>query len=247
MPHTIAVVMLGPVVAARGGYAIGLFIHVAVIVRRRSWSAWRAADASAAAVGACPASRAGVDRAGKPGAHVSARLTPRCARRVETRRRRRRSSRTRSRPSVSPTCSSTAAAPPWGFSDAHGHNERRHASITRTGAWAPWWCSVTGGCWSDRPGTIRCVLAAAVTDGSPTTAAAMAAPTAVVGSHDMDNTYADDRPSPSSMLDLKQVVLVGHSTGGGEVGRYIGRHGTGRVARPSSSCCHAPTPRRTPT
>jgi len=46
--------------------------------------------------------------------------------------------------------------------------------------------------------------------------------------NDMDN-YADDLATLVETLDLKGVVLVGHSTGGGEVARYIGRHGTGRV------------------
>ena len=48
--------------------------------------------------------------------------------------------------------------------------------------------------------------------------------------HDMD-TYADDLATLVDALDLKQAVMVGHSTGGGEVARYIGRHGTGRVAK----------------
>ena len=42
--------------------------------------------------------------------------------------------------------------------------------------------------------------------------------------------YADDLASVLEKLDLKNVILVGHSTGGGEVARYIGRHGTKRVA-----------------
>jgi non-heme chloroperoxidase len=45
------------------------------------------------------------------------------------------------------------------------------------------------------------------------------------------NGYADDLAAVIDALDLKRVTLVGHSTGGGEVARYIGRHGTGRVAR----------------
>jgi non-heme chloroperoxidase len=48
--------------------------------------------------------------------------------------------------------------------------------------------------------------------------------------NDMD-TYADDLATVIESLDLTGVTLVGHSTGGGEVARYIGRHGTRRVAR----------------
>ncbi len=48
--------------------------------------------------------------------------------------------------------------------------------------------------------------------------------------NDMD-TYADDLAKLIKALDLKGVTLVGHSTGGGEVARYIGRHGTARVSR----------------
>jgi non-heme chloroperoxidase len=42
--------------------------------------------------------------------------------------------------------------------------------------------------------------------------------------------YADDLAAVIEALDLKSAILVGHSTGGGEVARYIGRHGTKRVA-----------------
>jgi non-heme chloroperoxidase len=45
------------------------------------------------------------------------------------------------------------------------------------------------------------------------------------------NTYADDLAVLVEELDLKDAVHVGHSTGGGEVARYIGRHGTKRVAK----------------
>jgi non-heme chloroperoxidase len=45
------------------------------------------------------------------------------------------------------------------------------------------------------------------------------------------NTYADDLAQLVEKLDLKDAVHVGHSTGGGEVARYIGRHGTKRVAK----------------
>jgi len=48
--------------------------------------------------------------------------------------------------------------------------------------------------------------------------------------NEMD-TYADDLATVIEALDLRDVVLVGHSTGGGEVARYIGRHGTSRVAK----------------
>jgi non-heme chloroperoxidase len=47
--------------------------------------------------------------------------------------------------------------------------------------------------------------------------------------NDMDG-YADDLSALIEILSLKEVTLVGHSTGGGEVARYIGRHGTRRVA-----------------
>jgi non-heme chloroperoxidase len=45
------------------------------------------------------------------------------------------------------------------------------------------------------------------------------------------DTYADDLATLIEELDLRDAVLVGHSTGGGEVARYVGRHGTSRVAR----------------
>ncbi|OHV78678.1 alpha/beta fold hydrolase [Rhizobium sp. LCM 4573] len=48
--------------------------------------------------------------------------------------------------------------------------------------------------------------------------------------NDMDH-YADDLSELIEKLDLKNIVLVGHSTGGGEVAHYIGRHGTKRVAK----------------
>jgi len=48
--------------------------------------------------------------------------------------------------------------------------------------------------------------------------------------NDMD-TYADDLAELFQKLDLKGATLIGHSTGGGEVARFIGRHGTGRVAK----------------
>jgi len=48
--------------------------------------------------------------------------------------------------------------------------------------------------------------------------------------NDMD-TYADDLAALAEALDLKNAIHVGHSTGGGEVARYIGRHGSSRVAK----------------
>ncbi len=45
------------------------------------------------------------------------------------------------------------------------------------------------------------------------------------------NTYADDLSQLIEQLNLNDAILVGHSTGGGEVARYVGRHGTSRVAK----------------
>ena len=45
------------------------------------------------------------------------------------------------------------------------------------------------------------------------------------------NTYSDDLAALTEALDLKDAIHVGHSTGGGEVARYIGRHGSKRVAK----------------
>ena len=54
--------------------------------------------------------------------------------------------------------------------------------------------------------------------------------TQVSDGHDMDH-YADDLAAVTSHLDLKNAVHVGHSTGGGEVVRYLARHGESRVAK----------------
>ncbi|WCT74424.1 alpha/beta hydrolase [Sphingomonas naphthae] len=48
--------------------------------------------------------------------------------------------------------------------------------------------------------------------------------------NEMD-TYADDLATVIDALDLTDAILVGHSTGGGEISRYVGRHGTARVAK----------------
>ena len=50
------------------------------------------------------------------------------------------------------------------------------------------------------------------------------------------NGYADDLAAVIETLDLKNVTVVGHSTGGGEVARYIGRHGTKRVSKGGPDC-----------
>src|SRR6201994_687132 len=54
--------------------------------------------------------------------------------------------------------------------------------------------------------------------------------TQVSDGHDMDH-YADDLAAVTAHLDLKNAVHVGHSTGGGEVVRYLARHGEARVAK----------------
>jgi len=65
------------------------------------------------------------------------------------------------------------------------------------------------------------------------------------GGNDMD-TYADDLAARFEKLDLKDAILVGHSTGGGEVARYLGRHGTKRVAKAALISAITPLMLRTP-
>ena len=60
--------------------------------------------------------------------------------------------------------------------------------------------------------------------------------------NDMD-TYADDLAMLVRTLDLTKAIHVGHSTGGGEVARYIGRHGTKRVAKAALTITTVPVPR----
>jgi non-heme chloroperoxidase len=54
------------------------------------------------------------------------------------------------------------------------------------------------------------------------------------------NTYADDLATLMDTLDLKNAVLIGFSAGGGEVARYIGRHGTKRLAKAALVSAVAP-------
>src|SRR5881227_2575473 len=63
--------------------------------------------------------------------------------------------------------------------------------------------------------------------------------------NDMD-TYADDLAALVETLDLRDAIHVGHSTGGGEVARYIGRHGTKRVAKAVLISAVAPLMLKTP-
>ncbi|MFI5776780.1 alpha/beta fold hydrolase [Nocardia sp. NPDC051570] len=63
--------------------------------------------------------------------------------------------------------------------------------------------------------------------------------------HDMDH-YADDLAAVTEALDLRDAVHIGHSTGGGEVVRYLGRHGQSRVARAVLMSAVPPLMVRTP-
>jgi non-heme chloroperoxidase len=60
------------------------------------------------------------------------------------------------------------------------------------------------------------------------------------------NTYADDLAELIEKLDLKDAALIGFSAGGGEVARYIGRHGTKRVARVALIAAVPPLMLKTP-
>src|SRR5437762_11405223 len=63
--------------------------------------------------------------------------------------------------------------------------------------------------------------------------------------NDMD-TYADDLAELVQKLDLEDAIHVGHSTGGGEVARYVARHGTERVAKAVLICAVPPLMLKTP-
>jgi non-heme chloroperoxidase len=67
----------------------------------------------------------------------------------------------------------------------------------------------------------------------------------VADGHDMDH-YADDLAAVTAHLDLKNAIHVGHSTGGGEVVRYIARHGQSRVAKAALLSAVPPLMVRTP-
>jgi non-heme chloroperoxidase len=63
--------------------------------------------------------------------------------------------------------------------------------------------------------------------------------------HDMDH-YADDLAAVTTHLDLRNAIHVGHSTGGGEVVRYLARHGESRVAKAAMLCAVPPLMVKTP-
>jgi non-heme chloroperoxidase len=65
------------------------------------------------------------------------------------------------------------------------------------------------------------------------------------GGNEMD-TYADDLAALLDALDVTKATLIGFSTGGGEVARYIGRHGTRRVARAALVSAVPPLMLKTP-
>src|SRR5260221_11644609 len=69
--------------------------------------------------------------------------------------------------------------------------------------------------------------------------------THVSDGHDMDH-YADDLAALTAHLDLKKAIHVGHSTGGGEVTHYLGRHGESRVAKAALISAVPPLMVRTP-
>src|SRR6187399_2265640 len=66
----------------------------------------------------------------------------------------------------------------------------------------------------------------------------------VADGHDMDH-YADDLAALTAHLDLRDAVHVGHSAGGGEVARYVGRHGESRVVKAVFISAVTPSMQRT--
>ncbi len=104
-------------------------------------------------------------------------------------------------------------------------------SSTRTGAWGSRSSSATAGRSTPMPGTTSWYFVAS--NGFRAIAhdrRGHGRSGQAWNGNDMD-TYADDLAAVIEELDLRDIVLVGHSTGGGEVTRYIGRHGTSRVAK----------------
>ena len=92
-------------------------------------------------------------------------------------------------------------------------------------------CSATGGRCRPMTGTRRCCSSC----GTATASIAHdrrghGRSTQTGDGHDMDH-YADDLAALTAHLDLRDAVHVGHSTGGGEVVRYMARHGESRVAK----------------
>ena len=67
----------------------------------------------------------------------------------------------------------------------------------------------------------------------------------VADGHDMDH-YADDLAAMVAKLDLKNAIHIGHSTGGGEVTRYLARHGESRAAKAALLCAVPPLMVQTP-
>ena len=112
-----------------------------------------------------------------------------------------------------------------------GERGRHHGSITRIGEAGSPWSSVTAGLSRRMPSRTRCsIWPPGDTGASPHDRRGHGRSSQPWTGNDMD-TYADDLAALVQALDLKDAIHVGHSTGGGEVARYIGRHGTSRVAK----------------
>ena len=82
--------------------------------------------------------------------------------------------------------------------------------------------------WDDE--YLFCSSSSAATVSSPTTAGGHGRSTQTSDGHDMDH-YADDLAALIQALDLRDAIHIGHSTGGGEVTRYLARHGDERVSK----------------